>query len=136
MPVVFDWAVAAFLAVFVIVVVLLIRMSTKARSEAAQAVATQENPGDRLVLKFVEDPSGQRVGETVAVEGDELIIKDAQGFLAVPVASVTEAGEGLKLNAPIDEPAARQRGEAWRERHHKVITYSESELPKDEEPGA
>jgi hypothetical protein len=132
MPVVFDWAVAAFLAVFVIVVVLLIRMSTKARKDAAQAVASQENPNERFVLKFVEDPNGVRIGETVAVEGDEAILKDARGFLAVPVADLSEAGEGLKLGRPIDETAARQRGEAWRERSHKVITYNESELPKDE----
>lgn len=132
MPVVFDWAVAAFLAVFAIVVVLLIRMSTKARTEAAQAQAVQESPHEAMLLKFVEDPSGRRIGESVAVEDDEMIIKDAQGFLAVPVANVSPSGDGLKLSAPLDEAGARVRGEAWRERHHKVITYSESELPKDE----
>ena len=72
MLVVFDWSVAAFLAIFVIVVILLIRMSSKARDEAVKGAAVEENPHDKLVLRFVEDPNGQRVGETVAVEGDEL----------------------------------------------------------------
>jgi hypothetical protein len=132
MPVVFNLQVAIFLAVFVLVVVLLIRMTAQARRSQAQKQAPTENAHEKLLLRFVEDQQGLRIGESVAAEGDDLIVKDGKGFLAIPASGVAESGEGLRLTAPIDESAARQRGEAWRAKSHKVISYSESELPKDE----
>ncbi len=129
-----DWAVVLYLVAFAIILVLLVRLATKARS-ATTMQQEGENPHEAMLLRFIDDESGARVGETVAVEGSDFIVKDPKGFLAVPTTSVREEGKGLRLTQGFDEVEARRKGEAWREKSHKVITYSESELPKDEPGG-
>lgn len=128
----FPWAVAAFLAVFVFVVILLIRSAGVARRAHAAQEAAQDSPGDGLLLRFVEDEGGRRVGETVAVEGADLVLKDAQGFLVVPITGVEENGPGLRLRGALDEAQARAKGNAWREKSHKLISYDPSELPPED----
>lgn len=132
MPV--DWAVVLYLVAFGIILILLVRLATKARGAAAVQQET-ENPHEAMLLRFIDDETGARIGETVAIEGDDFIVKDPKGFLAVPTASVREEGKGLVLTQRFDEVEARRKGEAWREKSHKVITYAESELPKDEPGG-
>ena len=129
-----DWAVVLYLVAFAIILLLLVRLATKARGAATVEPVT-ENPHEAMLLRFIDDESGTRIGETVAVEGDEFIVKDPKGFLAIPTASVREEGKDLKLTQTFDEAEARRKGEAWREKSHKVITYSEAELPKDEPGG-
>lgn len=129
----FPWDVAAFLALFVIVVILLIHRAGSARRAHAQTEMAAEAPHERLLLRFVDDPSGRRVGETMAVDGDDLVVKDASGFLVVAAADVEENGPGLRLKTPLDETEARRKGDAWKERSHKVITYEASELPPEDQ---
>ncbi|MBI2077680.1 MAG: hypothetical protein HYT80_04815 [Euryarchaeota archaeon] len=129
----FRWDVAAFLLVFAVIVAILIRMSMRARQAEAQQTMSQESPGEKMLLRFVEDEKGTRVGETVAVEADKMIVKAPGGFLAIPVAQLSESGPGLKLTGTFDEAAAKKEGEAWREKSHKVITYDPKELPPDEQ---
>lgn len=129
-----PWDVILFLTAFAIILVLLVRLATKARG-AESSATMQENPREAMLLRFLDDDAGKRIGETVALEGDDFIVKDAQGFLAVPAAQVREEGPGLRLSGALDLEGSRRKGEAWRERSHKVITYSESELPKDEPEG-
>lgn len=127
-----PWDVVAYLAIFAVILFLLVRLATKARSSPSATTTPQENPHEAKLLRFIDDESGTRVGETVAIEGDDFIVKGPQGFLAIPVTSVREEGKGLRLTQTFDEVEARRKGESWKERSHKVITYSESELPKDE----
>ena len=129
-----EWDVVLYLVAFAIILVLLVRLATKARAQTTTVPET-ENPHEGMLLRFLDDESGARVGETVAVEGDDFIIKDPKGFLAIPTASVREEGKGLRLTQRFDEVSAREKGEAWRTRSHKVITYSESELPKEDPQG-
>lgn len=129
-------AVLLYLLAALIIIVYLIRLSTKARAaERAKALQTVEGQHDDLLLKFIVDPDGLQVGETVAIDDTDLIFKDSRGFLAVPVMDVKLEEKQVRLLKPIDETLAREKGEAWRVRSHKVISYAESELPK-EEPGA
>ena len=128
----FRWDVAAFLLVFAVIVVILVRMSMRARQAEAQLSMSQESSGEKMLLRFVEDEKGARVGETVAVEGDQMIVKAPGGFLAVPTSQLSESGAGLKLTGTFDEAAAKSAGEAWRVKSHKVITYDAKELPSDE----
>src|SRR5687768_11574107 len=123
------WMVALYLVLFLIILGLLIVASRRARAQAAAVATPAENPHEAWLLRFITREDGTRVGETVAVEGAEFIVKDAKGFLAIPTALVKEEGQELRLTGTFDEASARQKGEAWRERSHKVITYSDSEIP-------
>lgn len=89
-----------------------------------------------VLSRFVFDAAGEKVGETVAMDGDKVIIKHGATFSAVPRRSLSEGDEGFNLAADVDLDAARAAGADWKARQHKEITYSADELPEDERPGA
>lgn len=99
---------------------------------AAAPAAAGEPAHESLLLRFVQDESGQRVGETVAIDGDRVVVKTPAGFVEVPAAKLQAKGDAVRLESGVDWDEARRLGDAWRERSHKVISYSETELPKDE----
>lgn len=102
---------------------------------AAAGKASSDLPvagGEEFLLKFVVDSTGTRKGETVAVDGDRIIVKAPDGFASVPSARLRAEGGSLVLDGAVDWDAARRDGEAWRERSYKEITYKPEELPKDE----
>jgi hypothetical protein len=129
-----EWDVVLYLVAFAIILFLLVRLATKARAQEAAATEA-ENPHESMLLRFLSDESGARVGETVAIDGTDFIVKGSAGFLAIPTDAVREDGKDLRLTRGFDEASARQKGETWRERSHKVITYSEAELPKEDPEG-
>lgn len=86
---------------------------------------------DELLLRFVVDAAGQRQGETVAVDGDRIILKTPTGFASVPASRLKPEGASLRLEGEMDWAEAQREGEAWRTRSHKEITYSAEEIPKD-----
>lgn len=111
-------------------------LSRKAKPQAAEAPgAAPSGPGqgpERLLLRFVHDETGQRKGETVAVDGDNIIVKTPDGFASVPAAQLVDEGGNLKVAGAVDWDAARRVGEEWRSRSYKEITYSPEEVPKEE----
>jgi hypothetical protein len=119
----------------VLIIGYLVRMSLQARKGAPKEVEEEamESAGGDLLLKFVVDADGTRRGETVAVDGQRLIVKDGPVFFSAPLDAFEARGEDVAVTGPVDWEAAKVEGEAWRERNHKVITYTEAELPKDDE---
>lgn len=71
-----------------------------------------------LLCQFVHH-DGAIVGETVAVDGDQLILKQAGVFKAVPRAQVAPEGDDLRLAGTIDWAAAEAAGAAWHDAHRK-----------------
>jgi hypothetical protein len=137
-----DPLVIVYLVVAIGVIIYLVALSLKARQEkpegqddaaSAQGRGPQhERPGEDLLLQFVQDREGKRYGETVAVEGDQLIVKDGQTFYMAPLASFNKEGDGVLVTGPVDWEQASKDGEAWRERSTKVIEYDESEIPPED----
>ncbi|MEM4257804.1 MAG: DUF5749 family beta-barrel protein [Candidatus Thermoplasmatota archaeon] len=69
-----------------------------------------------LLCRFVLDSSGKKVGETVAVvDEDILIIKSGCQFLGVPLKHVEENGKTILVKGLIDYTKACELGETWRE---------------------
>jgi hypothetical protein len=123
----------AALAVAVIALILMWRLSRGgARPVAAGAgPAAPSAASDELLLKFVVDSGGQRRGETVAVDGDRLILKTPDGFASLASAQLKPEGATLRIEGDVDWDDARKAGEAWRTRSYKEITYSPDEVPQE-----
>lgn len=130
-----------YLLLAIVVVGYLISLSVRARKGQASAEAggaettaeeEEKRPGEDLLLKFVEDADGKRYGETVAVEEGSLIIKDGQDFYKAPVDRFEGSPQGVLVKDDVDWEAAKEAGEAWRERSTKVIEYDEEEIPPED----
>jgi hypothetical protein len=87
-----------------------------------------------VLSRFVENADGERVGETVGMDGRFVIVKgrDPVRFHAIPRDALVLQGETFKVDRAVDWPAAATAGEAWREKQHRVVEYGAHELPEDE----
>ncbi len=104
----------------VLLILLAVLMYNNQRAKAASTMApsgSDEDEGDLedpMLLKFVRH-EGSVVGETVARDGDKLILKKAGVFKAVPLAAAAVAGDEVVLEGDIDWDAAKAAGMAWHE---------------------
>jgi hypothetical protein len=97
----------------------------QAAADAAAAPKSKGRSGpeptvDPLLSRFAHH-EGEVVGETVAVEGDNLILKQAGVFKAVPRAAASLDGTEVKLTGAIDWDQARAQGAGWLERSRKGV---------------
>lgn len=78
--------------------------------------STSSAPVDPLLVKFARH-EGSIVGESVALDGDRLILKQAGVFKAVPKAQARVEGDDLVLTGAIDWTQAAADGAAWHAGH-------------------
>lgn len=79
---------------------------------AREQVAEPEDPAKDLLLKFAHH-EGSVVGESVAIDDDRLILKQAGVFKSVPLAQA-EVHEGdIRITGDVDWEEAIRQGEAW-----------------------
>ncbi len=112
------------LAVLAILVIVMLYNNSRAKREATDPLPrlpeADEDHGieDAWLLKFVRH-GGNIVGETVARDGDLLILKQAGVFKTVPKAMATIAGDEVVLAGDIDWEASIADGTRWHEAHTK-----------------
>lgn len=127
------YTVAGVLAILFAVILYNNIAAMKARHEARQAKQpkgpSHEGPVHPLLVKFARH-DGSIVGETVAIDGDRLILKQAGQFKAVPIAQAEVKDEDVILTGPIDWTAAAQAGTAWHESTRKADVGVSGELTK------
>lgn len=98
--------------------------------QATQAAGTShDGPVHPLLVKFARH-DGSIVGETVAIDGERLILKQAGSFKAVPIAQAEVKGDDVILTGMIDWAAAAQAGTAWHESTRKADVGVSGELTK------
>jgi hypothetical protein len=103
-------------------------MRARAVAKAAKPVG-HEGPVHPLLVKFARH-DGSIVGETVAIDGPRLILKQAGSFKAVPISQAEVKGDDVVLNGPIDWAVATQEGTAWHQSTRKADTGVSGELTK------
>ena len=125
------YTVAGVLAILFAVILYNNLAAIRARSKAKQAAKASghEGPVHPLLVKFARH-EGSIVGETVAIDGDRLIVKQAGSFKAVPVAQAKVEGDDVVLTGAIDWPAAEQAGAAWHQSTRKADAGVSGELTK------
>ena len=125
------YTVAGVLAILFAVILYNNVAAMRARSKARQAAKAggHEGPVHPLLVKFARH-EGSIVGETVAIDGDRLIVKQAGSFKAVPVAQAAVQGDDVVITGAIDWPAAEKAGAEWHQSTRKADAGVSGELTK------
>jgi hypothetical protein len=76
-----------------------------------------------LTCRFVLDGSGKKVGESVAVDNDILIIKSGKKYLGVPLKHIEEEEKTLLVKGLVEKDKAESIGEKWRRESFNKIDY-------------
>lgn len=81
----------------------------------------EENHRNNLLCRFVLDGRGRKIGESVALDDDIVIIKSGSKYLGVPLKHVEEDEKKLLVKGLVDFDKAKEMGEKWqRESSHEI----------------
>jgi len=76
-----------------------------------------------LLCRFVLDGTGKKVGESVGLDDDVIIIKTKTKYLGVPLKHIEEEGKTLLVKGLVDNYNAEVMGEKWRRENFKEISH-------------
>jgi hypothetical protein len=130
--------VAGVLAVLFVVIVLnnVAAMRARSRARSAAAGGGAPDPGSGpvhpLLVKFARH-EGSIVGETVALDGDLLVLKQAGVFKAVPARQAEARGDDVVLTGAIDWAAAEAAGREWHEARRRADAGVSGALTRSED---
>ena len=94
---------------------------TKKKKDKYDEKDEEESKQDDFICRFVLDGIGRKIGESVAVDEDVLIIKNGGKYLGVPLKHVEKNGKILVVKGLIDRSNAEQMGEKWRQENFKEL---------------
>jgi hypothetical protein len=96
---------------------------TRKKEPAGKKKLVDADPS--LLCKFVVDGTGKRIGESVSVDKDVLIIKAGTLFLGVPLKHVEAGEKTLVVKGLIDFSKAYEMGEKWRKESYREMNNHE-----------
>ena len=103
---------------------------TRKKSKKIEDEPDQEH--DNLLCRFVTDGAGRKIGESVSLDEDILIIKSGDKFLGVPLKHIEEEGKTILVKGLVDFDKAYEMGEKWRKESFREINQKDkSEGKKD-----
>ena len=79
-----------------------------------------ESEKNSLLCRFVLDGAGRKIGESIAIYNDLIIIKAREKYLGVPLKHIEEDGKTLMVKGLVDQDKAEGMGEHWRK-----VSFSE-----------
>jgi hypothetical protein len=76
-------------------------------------------PGKKyaLISKFVVDKEGNRIGETISMDGDLIIIKKEKNYLAIPVKHIESSEDKVRIRGIVEWDNAIKMGEKWKKKY-------------------
>ena len=80
-----------------------------------------------LLCRFVLDGLGEKVGESVAIDGDIIIIKAGSKYLGVPLKHIEEEEKTLLVKGLVDQSKAEEMGESWRRKSLDEVDHIKGE---------
>lgn len=98
------------------------------RRKKKDELEEEEDFKNNLLCRFVLDGVGRKVGESVAIDEDILIIKSGSKYLGVPLKHIEEQGKTLLVKGLVEQDKAELMGEKWRRE-----SFSEIEEGDDDE---
>lgn len=69
-----------------------------------------------LLCRFVVDREGNRMGESISIDEDILIIKKGEKYLGVPLKHIEDSGEAIKIKGIIEWDRMEEMGEEWKKK--------------------
>ncbi len=91
------------------------------KKEDKEKQQNQESEEKNMLCRFVVDSSGKKIGETVAVDNDIVIIKANSQFMGVPLRHIQENGKTMLVKGLFDYAKAYELGETWRKNSARNI---------------
>ena len=70
-----------------------------------------------LVSRFVVDKKGNRIGETISIEGDLVIIKKEKKYLAIPLKHIEASKDQVRIRGIVEWDNAIKMGEQWEKKY-------------------
>jgi hypothetical protein len=90
----------------------------------------QEDPHELLLSRFIESPKGVRLGESIGIDGSNIIMKNKTKFYSISLKAIKEKGDALILRKKINWKLAEKLGEKWRKKTLDVIEVNKSKYSK------
>ena len=85
-----------------------------------------------LLCRFVLDGGGNKIGESVAVNDDIVIVKSGSKYLGFPLKHIEEEEKTLLVKGLVDLSKAEEMGEKWRkESFHEIDQTKAMDGKKD-----
>lgn len=78
-----------------------------------------------LLCRFVLDGLGRKIGESVSIDDDILIIKSGGKYMGVPLKHIEEKEKTLLVKGLVDFDKAEEMGEKWRRESFREIEQTE-----------
>jgi hypothetical protein len=100
---------------------------SKDRRKKREKNEEEENYKNSMICRFVLDGIGRKIGESVAIDEDIIIIKSGNKYLGVPLKHIEEVGKTLLVKGLVDQLNAEKMGEKWRQENFKEINYDDNE---------
>jgi len=70
-----------------------------------------------LISKFVVDKKGNRIGETISMEKDLIIIKKEGKYLAIPLKHIEASKDQVRIRGIVEWDNAIKMGEQWKKKY-------------------
>lgn len=88
-----------------------------------------DEPKDEYLSRFILNADGERIGETIGIDGERIIMKREEDFFSVPIEAIEEKYGDLLLSKAIDWDESKTLGEEWREKSSDKMEYNEEGKP-------
>ena len=80
-----------------------------------------------MLARFVINSQGEKIGESIAVHQDLLIVKQKKTYLGIPLKHISLDGKKLLAKGLINTKKAKQLGSEWKKSTYKEIVYPDEE---------
>ena len=93
----------------------------KSKRRRIEEQEAEEHLKSEMLCRFVLDGAGKKVGESVAIDDDLLIIKSGRKYLGVPLKHIEIEEKTLLVKGLVEKENAEIMGEKWRQESFKEI---------------
>jgi len=100
---------------------------SKRNRKRIEEIEEEESAKEKLLCRFVLDGVGIKVGESVAIDEDIIIIKSKNKYLGVPLKHIEEEGKTLLVKGLVEHDKAEIMGEKWRRESFQKIDHEQGE---------
>jgi hypothetical protein len=74
-----------------------------------------------MLCRFVTDRTGKKIGESISLDEDIIVIKTGKKFIGVPLKHIENQENTLLVKGLIDYDKAYELGEKWRQKSFSKI---------------
>jgi hypothetical protein len=99
----------------------------RGKKRTTEEMEEEETKKTNLLCRFVLDGVGRKIGESVAIDDDILIVKSGMKYLGIPLKHIEKEEKTLLVKGLVDQYNAEMMGEKWRQESFKEIKYSDDE---------